>query len=51
MQIANSYAVCPATITIPILMLKWYCHIIKYNISPNSSAAALRKATDGLKRI
>ena len=44
-QIANSYAVCPATITntIQSYVKNGITDIIKYNISPNSSAA-LRKA-------
>lgn len=44
-QIAHTYAVCPATITntIQSYIKNGIADIIKYNISPNSSAA-LRKA-------
>ena len=44
-QIAHTYAVCPATITntIQSYIKKGITDIVKYNISPNSSAA-LRKA-------
>lgn len=51
-QIANSYAVCPATITntIQSYVKNGITDIIKYNISPNSSAHCVR-LTDGLKRI
>ena len=51
-QIAHTYAVCPATITniIQSYVKNGITNIVKYNISPNSSAA-LRKAdgrwTDG----
>ena len=49
-QIANSYAVCPATITntIQSYVKNGITDIIKYNISPNSSAA-LRKADGRVK--
>lgn len=45
LQIAHTYAVCPATITntIQSYIKNGIADIIKYNISPNSSAA-LRKA-------
>ena len=44
-QIAHTYAVCPATVTniIQSYVKNGITNIVKYNISPNSSAA-LRKA-------
>lgn len=51
-QIAHTYAVCPATITniIQSYVKNGITNIVKYNISPNSSAA-LRRQMDGRKRI
>lgn len=51
-QIAHTYAVCPATVTniIQSYVKNGITNIVKYNISPNSSAA-LRRQMDGRKRI
>ena len=50
-QIAHAYAICPATVTniIQSYVKNGMTNIVKYNISPNSSAA-LRKA-DGRRDI
>lgn len=50
LQIAHTYAVCPATVTniIRSYVKNGITDIVKYNISPNSSAA-LRKADGRMK--